>query len=179
LVAALTKEGLATDFVAVLSGDGPFTVFAPTNAAFAELLAELEASSLDDIDNATLEAVLKMHVLSGKTMAGDLTEGLSVPTLLGESLVFSLMNGAKITDPNGRVSNITGTDFEAKNGVVHVIDKVILPLLTSVDNEVLSRESVNVYPNPASSFATVEYSLTERRDVTLEIFDILGSKVTK
>ncbi len=158
LVEALTREDLSIDFVSILTGDGPFTVFAPTNAAFADLLTELGVSSLDDIDAATLEAVLQMHVLQGQTLAGDLTEGLSVATLFGEEIVFSLDPSATITDPNGRESNITTTDLLAQNGVVHVIDKVILPdqtpatvvdIATSDENfsilvEALTREDLSI-----------------------------------
>ena len=91
-------------------------MFAPTNDAFAALLAELGVASLMDIDVATLEAVLQMHVVAGKVMAGDLSEGLKAETLLGEELMFSLMDGAKIMDPNGRTSNISSADIVAKNG---------------------------------------------------------------
>jgi|GEM_PF-33563 len=158
LVAALTRGDLTTDFVSVLSGEGPFTVFAPTNDAFAALLTELGLASLDDIDAASLEAVLKMHVVSGKVMSTDLTEGMMAPSLEGDMLTFSLMGGASVTDPNERKSNITTVDLEAQNGVVHVIDKVILPdqrpetvvdIATSDENfsilvEALTREDLSV-----------------------------------
>lgn len=127
LVQALTTEGLTTDFVAVLSGDGPFTVFAPTNAAFADLLTELGAESLADVPVETLEQVLLYHAVSGKVMAGSLSEGQTVTTLQTGTFTIGLEGGAKITDENGRVSNIIATDVEASNGVVHLIDKVILP----------------------------------------------------
>lgn len=127
LVQALTTEGLTTDFVAVLSGNGPFTVFAPTNAAFAALLTELGAESLADVPVETLEQVLLYHAVSGKVMAGNLSEGQTVTTLQSGTFTIGLEGGAKITDGNGRVSNIIATDIEASNGVVHLIDKVILP----------------------------------------------------
>lgn len=124
LVQAVVKAG----YVDLLSGDGPYTVFAPTNAAFADLLVELGATSLDDISVATLQAVLQYHVVNGKVLAGSLTEGQVVnPLLTGSSFTISLTGGAKITDENSRVSNITATDIEATNGVVHVINKVLLP----------------------------------------------------
>jgi hypothetical protein len=97
----------------------------------------LGATSLNDIDASTLEKVLKMHVVSGKVMAGNLTEGMTGETLLGENITFSLAGGPKITDPNGRVSNITGVDNEAQNGVVHVIDKVILPKQEEVNKKII------------------------------------------
>jgi len=127
LVQALTRSDLSTNYATVLSGDGPFTVFAPTNAAFQALLTELGAGSLNDIPATTLEAVLKYHVVSGKVLAGSLTEGQEVTTLNGAKFTIGLTGGAKITDANARVSNITATDIEGTNGVIHVIDKVVLP----------------------------------------------------
>ncbi len=156
LVAALTREDLSTDFVTVLSGEGPFTVFAPTNAAFAALLDELGASSLDDIDAATLEAVLQMHVISGKVMSSDLSEGLTAETLLGQELMFSLDGGAKIMDPNGRISNITAADIEAQNGVVHVIDTVILPDQMATGIETFNENDLKLYPNPAKDYVNID-----------------------
>ncbi|MCC6571335.1 MAG: fasciclin domain-containing protein, partial [Chitinophagales bacterium] len=113
-----------------LSADGPLTVFAPTNAAFAALLEELDADSLDDIDNETLISVLKYHVVSGKVLAGDLSDEQEVAPILGDqTFTIDLTGGDKIVDANDRVANITTTDIEASNGVIHVIDKVILPTL--------------------------------------------------
>jgi len=127
LVAALTRPGLTTNFVNVLSGSGPFTVFAPTNDAFSALLTELGAPNLEAVDNATLEAVLLYHVANGNVRSTDLTEGMSVSSLGGGTFTIGLAGGAKITDGQDRVSNITATDVQSANGVVHVIDKVIRP----------------------------------------------------
>ncbi|MFW6259939.1 MAG: fasciclin domain-containing protein, partial [Tangfeifania sp.] len=171
LVSALTREDLSTDFVGALTGEGPFTVFAPTNAAFAALLDELGAASLDDIDSATLEAVLQMHVVSGKVMSADLTEGMTAPTLLGEEITFSLDGGATITDPNGRVSNITAVDIEAQNGVVHVIDTVILPEQAPTNIEDFGEMTMRFYPNPAVDKITVE---SDEIGGTLRLVDISG-----
>lgn len=171
LVAALTREDLTIDFVETLSGEGPFTVFAPTNAAFSDLLAELGVSALEDIDAATLEAVLQMHVLSGKVMSTDLTEGMTATTLLSEEIMFSLDGGATITDPNGRVSNITAVDIEAQNGVVHVIDTVILPELNPTNVEDFEEMTMNFYPNPATDKITVQ---SDEIGGTIRIIDISG-----
>lgn len=127
LVQALTRSDLSANYATVLNGDGPFTVFAPTNAAFQSLLTELNASSLNDIPAATLEQVLKYHVVSGKVLAGSLTEGQEVTSLEGTKFTIGLSGGAKITDRQSRVSNITATDVECSNGVIHAIDKVLLP----------------------------------------------------
>lgn len=127
LVQALTRSDLTTNYVDFLSGDGPFTVFAPNNAAFSALLTELNATQLSDIDAATLEAVLTYHVANGNVLAGDLTEGMMVPTAQGGSFTVSLTGGAKITDGAGRETNIIATDIQGGNGVVHAIDRVLLP----------------------------------------------------
>ena len=132
LVSALTRETSFT-YVDLLNTENgtspaPFTVFAPTNDAFADLLTELGASSLADIDAATLEATLNMHVITGTNVtASDLTSG-AVTTAGGEMITIDASN-ATITDPNSRVSNIIVTDVQASNGVIHAIDKVILPAL--------------------------------------------------
>ena len=131
LVAALTRDD-QPDFVSVLStpfgtDPAPFTVFAPTNDAFGDLLVELGVGSLDDIDGATLTATLNTHVIAGANVrAEDLTSGVFMT--LGDDITIDAGN-ATITDPNGRVSNIIVTNVQAANGVVHAIDKVILPQL--------------------------------------------------
>lgn len=127
LVQALTRSDLTTNYATFLEGDGPFTVFAPNNDAFAALLAELNANSLADIDAATLEAVLTYHVANGNVLAGDLTEGMMVTTAQGGSFTVSLSGGAKITDGAARETNIIATDIQGSNGVVHAIDRVLLP----------------------------------------------------
>ncbi|MCK6693203.1 MAG: fasciclin domain-containing protein [Thermoanaerobaculia bacterium] len=128
LVAALTRPDLGVDYVSVLSGNGPFTVFAPTNAAFAALLQELGASSLNDIPAATLNAVLQYHVVSGANVrASQLSNNQQVTTFQGGQFTVTLSDGAKIRDAKNRVANIIATDVQGGNGVVHAIDKVILP----------------------------------------------------
>ena len=134
LVAALTDSRLTTDFVSILStADGtdpaPFTVFAPTNDAFGDLLTELSASGLGDIDEPTLNATLTYHVVGGaNVLDSDLSDGFTVPTL-GGNITANVTGGATLTDANGRVSNIIATNVQAANGVIHAIDKVILPPL--------------------------------------------------
>lgn len=131
LVAALTRPD-QPDFVSVLStpngtSPAPFTVFAPTDAAFGDLLVELGVGGLGDIDGPTLTATLNMHVIAeANVRAEDLVSGV-VTTLGGEITIDA--NNATITDANGRVSNIIVVNVQAANGVVHAIDKVILPEL--------------------------------------------------
>lgn len=129
LVSALTRSD-QPDFVGILSGtaNSPFTVFAPTNTAFSNLLTELSLSSLNDIPQSTLENTLKYHVVAGaNVLSTSLTNNMIVDTFQGQSFTITTTGGAKITDANNRVSNITAVDVQASNGVIHVIDKVILP----------------------------------------------------
>ncbi len=128
LVDAVVKADLA----ATLSSDGPFTVFAPTNAAFADLLAGLDGyNSLDDFDTPAeidlLTTILTYHVISGEIMAADLTDGAMPETVQGETVEVDLDGGAKLIDATDTPANITTTDIETTNGVVHLIDKVLLP----------------------------------------------------
>lgn len=130
LVAALTRADLGVDYVTLLSGAGPFTVFAPTNDAFTALLTELGAANLAAIDAVTLNKVLQYHVVSGaNVLAATLTEGQQPTTYQGGKFTIGLSGGAKITDLNNRVSKIIITDVQGTNGVVHAIDKVLLPTL--------------------------------------------------
>jgi len=128
LVAALTRESLGVDYVGTLSGDGPFTVFAPTNDAFGALLTELEATGLGDIDDDTLNAVLQYHVVNGlNVLAGSLTNGQVVSTFGGAEFTIDLSDGASITDARDRNTSIIVTDVQANNGVIHVVERVLLP----------------------------------------------------
>jgi len=128
LVAALTRTGLMTDFVAALSGEGPFTVFAPTNDAFQALLdSNPDWSALEDIPVEALEDVLKYHVTgAGNVRSTALVDGQEIPTLLGEPFNIDLSNGAAIVTP-ANTANIILTDVQGQNGVVHAIDAVLLP----------------------------------------------------
>ena len=125
LVAALSTPGLTNDLVEILSGDGPFTVFAPTNAAFQALLdSNADWNALGDIPIATLEAVLLYHVVDANVQSDELSNG-DVPTL-GGTITIDLTNGAQIKTSTQTV-NIILTDVQGWNGVVHAIDAVLLP----------------------------------------------------
>ena len=129
LVAALTRSDLTFDYVTTLQSDGPFTVFAPTNTAFGDLLTELGAGSLADIDEPTLKATLDHHAVAGANVrSGDLMDNMTVGTI-GGNITANVTGGATLTDANNRVSNIIAVDVQAVNGVIHAIDKVILPPL--------------------------------------------------
>ncbi len=134
LVAALQSadsQDPSPKLISTLAGNGgPFTVFAPTNDAFAALLQELDPSgntTLSMVEPATVEAILKYHVVSGNVTSDKITTG-AVPTLGGEVMIDATK--LTITDSNDRVSNIIPSlvDIQAVNGVVHAIDNVILPL---------------------------------------------------
>ena len=132
LVAALTREDHTTDFLSILSTTtepSPFTVFAPTNDAFGSLLSELGLNALGDIPISTLEATLATHVVvEANVRSTDLVDGMPITTI-GSPLTVSLTAGAQLVDTNNRVSNIVAVDVQAYNGVIHVIDKVLLPTL--------------------------------------------------
>ncbi len=132
LVAALTREE-EYPFVSVLSQSGdpaPFTVFAPTNDAFMALLEELEVDSLEDIPADVLASALSYHVVAGANVRStDLTNPMEVNTLAEQSFTINIGDNAVITDANDRTSTIIATDVQANNGVIHVIDTVILPAM--------------------------------------------------
>lgn len=129
LVAALTREDLSTDFVAALSGDGPFTVFAPTNQAFQNLLnSNDEWTTLNDVPAALLETVLTYHVsTAGNVRSTDLTDGMAVPTLAGEDLTVNLSGESPVIEGGSSSAQVVLANIQGVNGVVHVIDTVLLP----------------------------------------------------
>jgi len=129
LVAALTYNP-ASGFAGILSGtaSSPFTVFAPTNAAFTNFLTETGFSGLPAIPANVLETTLKYHVVAGANVQSSaLTNGQVVSTFAGQNFTIGLTGGAKITDASGRVSSIVAADVQCSNGIIHVIDKVLLP----------------------------------------------------
>jgi len=122
----LVEAVVAADLAATLSGPGPFTVFAPTNAAFAALLTELGVSKAALLANKPLlTAVLTYHVLGARVLKADVVPGAQPNTVQGEN--FSISAALAITDKRARTSNIVATDVLTSNGVIHVIDRVILP----------------------------------------------------
>lgn len=133
LVAALTREEDFT-FVNTLMETGapaPFTVFAPTNEAFASLLEEdLELNSLADIPEDVLSSTLSYHVVANANVRSTaLTDGMEVSTLAGQIFTVDLDNGAMIIDARGRTAEIIVMDVQANNGVIHVLDIVLLPAM--------------------------------------------------
>jgi uncharacterized surface protein with fasciclin (FAS1) repeats len=133
LVAALQFASDNNDLVTLLSGTGPFTVFAPTNAAFDELARELTrnanakaADILIPTNKALVRSVLQYHVLTSRVLKADVPTNTPIATALtGKS--FTVSPAFVITDSSSRTSNITATDILNSNGVIHVINKVLLP----------------------------------------------------
>ena len=119
LVAALE----AADLVEVLKGQGPFTVFAPTDEAFAKLPEGTVASLLKPENKEKLQSILTYHVVSGQYMAMDVTKMNTAKTVNGQSFTISITNGNAMVDN----ATIIKADIPASNGVIHVIDSVILP----------------------------------------------------
>ena len=119
LVAAVKAAGL----VETLKGKGPFTVFAPTDAAFAKLPAGTLESLLKPENKGKLAAILTYHVLPGKVMSGDIAgKSLKVATVQGSKMSVDAMSGVKVDQ-----ANVVKADVAASNGVIHVIDTVIMP----------------------------------------------------
>ncbi|KPQ03371.1 MAG: hypothetical protein HLUCCA12_16970 [Rhodobacteraceae bacterium HLUCCA12] len=116
LVAALE----AADLVDTLKGEGPFTVFAPTDEAFEALPEGTVEALLDDIP--TLTSILTYHVVPGAVMSGDLSDGMMAETVNGESVEISVGDSVMVDG-----ATVTMADIEASNGVIHVIDAVIMP----------------------------------------------------
>ncbi len=116
LVTAVTTAGLDT----ALKGPGPFTVFAPTDEAFSKLPSGTFESLLQDI--LQLRKILEYHVVSGKLMAADVVKVDSVTTVEGSTIKIDASNGVKVND-----ATIVTPDVEADNGVIHVIDTVLIP----------------------------------------------------
>ncbi|TCO76687.1 fasciclin domain-containing protein [Chromatocurvus halotolerans] len=119
LVAALKAAGL----VDVLSGEGPFTVFAPTNAAFDKLPEGTVESLLKPENKQKLTDILTYHVVSGKVYASDVVELSEATTVQGSMVDITVTDDGVMVDN----ANVVATDIEASNGLIHVIDSVILP----------------------------------------------------
>jgi uncharacterized surface protein with fasciclin (FAS1) repeats len=128
LVAAVLRASQgSTDVASVLSGAGPFTVFAPTNQAFINA-GFADANAINAADPNTLTSILTYHVIAGRIFSSDLSDGITPATVNGETVTITLASGAKVKGKsNSTASNIVQTDIVTTNGVVHVIDQVLLP----------------------------------------------------
>ncbi len=152
LVTAVKAAGL----VDTLSGTGPFTVLAPTNDAFSKLPAGLLEKLVMPENKVALTKILTYHVISGKNMAADVIklDGKSVATVNGASLSVKVVNGGVVI--NDKV-NVTKTDVLASNGVIHVIDQVLVP--TDLDLSTLVSKSSSSSSNSSSSAIPSSHSV--------------------
>lgn len=128
LVAAVLRASQGQTNVAnVLSGDGPFTVFAPTNQAFMDA-GFANVAAIQAADPATLTSILTYHVIAGRIFSTDLVDNSTPPTVNGANVTITLNGGAKVKGAkNTSASNISPADLVTTNGVIHVIDQVLLP----------------------------------------------------
>ncbi len=200
LASAVLAAGLDDD----LAGVGPFTVFAPVNSAFAALDAYTLDALLETANIAILERVLGFHVIAGQAvMAGDLTDGGMATTLEGGMLTFDLSDAS---DPKVNGVSITATDIEVENGVIHLVDEVILPEFDIVETAILTEgfstlvaaadaaDLVGALSDPAASLtvfaptnaafealgSTVELLLEEDNQAILAdvlLYHVLGTEV--
>jgi hypothetical protein len=163
LEAAVAAAGL----VGTLQGDGPFTVFAPTDAAFAALPEGTVEALLADIP--ALTNILTYHVVGAKAISSSLTNGQKIVTVQGTEVTVTINeDGVFINN-----AKVTVADIEAENGVVHVIDAVLLP---TTNISVVETVTFEVYPNPASDYIRINSNIDNG---WLSIRDIAGRVVTE
>ena len=167
LETAVIAAGLAD----ALSGDGPFTLFAPTDAAFAAIPAADLAALLADPTGA-LADILKYHVVSGKVMSGVLSDGMTTGTLLGKDIKVTI-NADGVFINNAKV---TVADIQADNGVVHVID-ALLSFPTGVLNQKVQKMDIEMYPNPVSEELSVNILDSRFTNGTISIYNAAGTKL--
>ncbi len=161
---------IAAELADDLSGPGPFTVFAPTDAAFAALPAGvLDALLLDPTGD--LAQILLYHVLGAEVLSTDLTDGQMATTLQGEDITVTI-NGSDVFINQAQV---TGADLLADNGVVHVIDAVLLPpSFVGVKTLNAADYNIKIAPNPANAYFYIEFPEAINGEVLMTLFDVSG-----
>ena len=160
---------LAAGLEVTLSGTGPFTVFAPTDAAFSAVPAATLNALLAD-PSGLLTDVLLHHVVGAAAFSGDLSNGQVVPTLFGDNVVVTIAGGNVSIDN----ANVIAADIEATNGVVHVIDAVLVPITLGLDN--INNTTIGVYPNPVSD--VLRFNLGQKAtNATYQVFNQTGALV--
>jgi uncharacterized surface protein with fasciclin (FAS1) repeats len=143
-VTALQAAGL----VDTLKGDGPFTVFAPTDAAFAKIPKDQLNALM--ANKTLLTALLTYHVVPGKVMSTDLKNGMMIKTVPGENLIISLANGGVMVND----AKVVQADIVSTNGVIHAIDTVLIPMVVAkAANLNLSKSNINKIKNNATDTA--------------------------
>jgi uncharacterized surface protein with fasciclin (FAS1) repeats len=161
---------LAAGLDATLKTSGPFTVFAPTDAAFAAVDADVLTALLADPEG-DLTTVLLYHVLSGSVLSSDLSDGQMATTLQGEDVTVTISNDSVFINN----ALVTTADIETDNGVVHVIDAVLLPMeITSTRSVRYELIDVTVFPNPTTQRFTIDWKGNELSEGILRMMDNNG-----
>ena len=164
------------DLTETLSGPGPFTVFAPSDAAFMMLSEDDLAYFMDEDNMDSLSTVLQYHVVADSLPADSLTNGM-VASLTGDSLLIDTVGMVTV---NGVM--VTMADVIASNGVVHVINAVLMPSMndttTSVRQEPAFAREVSIAPNPASGYFTIQLPMRILSNATLTLRDLNGRVVS-
>jgi len=164
---------IAANLAETLSGDGPFTVFAPTDAAFEALPAGTVEALLEDPSGA-LTDILLYHVVSGSILSTDLVDGTTAPTLNGQDVNITInVDGVFIND-----ANVTAPDLTTDNGVVHVVSAVLLPS-TSSEDFFAEPSMLSVYPVPADQFVNINITDPSMMGGFILIYDLNGKVVSK
>jgi uncharacterized surface protein with fasciclin (FAS1) repeats len=167
LATAINLAGLES----TLQGDGPFTVFAPTDAAFEALPDGVLDALLMDPEGA-LRDVLLYHVVAGTRLAASLNDGESITTVLGQDVNVSITSEGVFIN----TAQVTMADLEGDNGIVHVIDAVLTPT-TSTKDQII--EIAEVYPNPVNDMLQYDISSLTKELLTVTIYDNQGRIVTR
>ena len=160
---------VAADLAGTLSGDGPFTVFAPTDDAFAALPAGTIDALLADPQGA-LTDILLYHVVGAEALSTDLSDGMMVTTLNGQTVTVSITNDGVFINN----AQVTVADITTDNGVVHVIDTVLLPETSSTDELEEAFARINLFPNPAYDFITVDLNGFDASNAVFRVCDMQG-----
>ncbi len=160
---------IAADLAGTLSGDGPFTLFAPTDAAF-EALPDGTLDALLADPSGDLTDILLYHTLAADVRSTDLSDGQMATTINGQEITVSISNGNVFIND----AQVTVADIVTDNGVVHVIDGVLLPNLSSTNESEIELASFKIYPNPASDFVQLEIDNLEASESRLLIRSLDG-----
>lgn len=179
LLGAVDDAGLTE----VLSSEGTFNLFAPNNDAFEKMDADKKDSIMNDTD--ALANVLKHHILDLDTLVeslGDLQDSIYVKTMVGDSVFFRRDTNGNTFIDDAMAEAIAGN--VGTNGVVYSLDSVLIPSYidtsdtpSSIASNNIETNAVQVYPNPASNFVTLEYNTKEAENVSIQLFNILGKQV--
>ncbi len=162
----------AAELDGALAGVGPFTVFAPTDDAFAALPAGTVEVPAGRPDRCACPD-FTLPCSRCQALSTDLSDGQMITTLEGTDITVKITNGNVYINE----AMVIVADIEADNGVVHVIDAVLLPVTTGIQDKIVEVERVSVYPNPANEYVNVSYKILNESNVTLEMYDMTGKQV--